>query len=151
MDVVQSGSITRRGLLKIATTVSALALVANIGLANGAAAEPNPVQRENAREGATDWQLTRVRVDRSDGCRSTAIEGYCSQQSVAAGQKLQIMVSTQPAVGTALRARASKRFSWDDAVCRILAVYDAVRAPRPELRAAALTQLLEGDHVHEPR
>lgn len=57
----------------------------------------NLTQRENAREGATDWQLTRVRVDRSDGCRSPAIEGYCSRQSVAAGEKLKIMVSTEPA------------------------------------------------------
>ena len=60
-------------------------------------AKPNIIQLENAREGSTDWQLTRVRLDRSDGCRSPAIEGYCSKQSVAAGETLQIMVSTQPA------------------------------------------------------
>ena len=57
----------------------------------------NPIQCENRREGSSDWQLTRVRLDRSDGCRSAVIEGYCSQQSVAAGEKLQIMVSTEPA------------------------------------------------------
>ncbi|WP_197455100.1 N,N-dimethylformamidase beta subunit family domain-containing protein [Stieleria varia] len=62
-----------------------------------AAADANIVQRENARQGSTDWQLTRVRLDRSDGCRSPAIEGYCSKQSVAAGETLQIMVSTDPA------------------------------------------------------
>ena len=67
MDVVQSGPITRRGLLKSVTTASALALVGNIGLANGASAEPNPIQKENARKGATDWQLTRTRVDKADG------------------------------------------------------------------------------------
>ncbi len=54
-------------------------------------------------------------------------------------------------LGQALRARASKRFSWDDAARRLVAVYDAVRVLRPELRAAALTQLREGDHAHEPR
>jgi glycosyltransferase involved in cell wall biosynthesis len=54
-------------------------------------------------------------------------------------------------LGQALRVWAGQRFSWDDAVRRLLAVYEAVRAPRPELRAAALTQLLEGDHAHEPR
>lgn len=59
--------------------------------------EPNIIQRENAQAGSTDWQLTRVRLDKSDGCRAPAIEGYCSQQSVAAGETLQIMVSTQPA------------------------------------------------------
>ena len=55
------------------------------------------------------------------------------------------------ALGQSLRARAAQRFSWDDAARRLLAVYEAVRAPRPELRAAALNQLLEGDHAHEPR
>jgi hypothetical protein len=53
------------------------------------------------------------------------------------------------ALGQALRTRASQRFSWDDAARRIVAVYDAVRVARPELRAAALTQLLEGDHARE--
>jgi hypothetical protein len=32
-----------------------------------------------------------------------------------------------------------------------LGVYEAIRAPHPELRAAALARLLEGDHAHEPR
>jgi glycosyltransferase involved in cell wall biosynthesis len=54
-------------------------------------------------------------------------------------------------LGRTLRARAINRFSWDDAARRLLGVYEAVRAPRPELRAAALAQLLEGDHAHEPR
>ena len=57
----------------------------------------NPVRKENKNTGTSDWQLTRTRVDRSDGCRCQAIEGYCSRQSVAAGEKLQIKVSTQPA------------------------------------------------------
>jgi glycosyltransferase involved in cell wall biosynthesis len=53
--------------------------------------------------------------------------------------------------GQALRARAVKRYSWDDAARCLVGVYDAIRAPRPELRAAALAQLLEGDHAREPR
>jgi len=53
-------------------------------------------------------------------------------------------------LGRLLRARAINRFSWDDAARRLLGVYEAIRAPRPELRAAALAQLLEGDHAHEP-
>jgi glycosyltransferase involved in cell wall biosynthesis len=54
-------------------------------------------------------------------------------------------------LGQALRARAISRFSWDDTARRLLDVYEAIRVPRPELRAAALAQLLEGDHAHEPR
>ncbi len=55
------------------------------------------IARENAREGARDWQLTRVRLDKTGGFRSPAIEGYCSRQSVAAGDALDIMVSSNPA------------------------------------------------------
>ncbi len=54
-------------------------------------------------------------------------------------------------LGRSLRARAINRFSWDDAARRLLGVYEAIRAPHPELRAAALARLLEGDHAHEPR
>ena len=46
---------------------------------------PDSIRQENMKPGATDWQLTRVRPDR-DGFRSAAIEGYCSRQSVKAGE-----------------------------------------------------------------
>ncbi len=52
------------------------------------------VVEENHKPGA-DWQLTRVRAD-GDGFRSPWIEGYCSKQSVAAGESIDIMVSTDP-------------------------------------------------------
>jgi len=102
MSIVQPDPITRRKLLKGAAGATTLAFSGTLGRSNffyaeQPAARPNVIQQENALEGATDWQLTRVRVDRSDGCRSMAIEGYCSKQSVAAGEKLQIMVSTEPA------------------------------------------------------
>ncbi|MCS7303492.1 MAG: hypothetical protein NZ602_00070 [Thermoguttaceae bacterium] len=61
-----------------------------------ASAKPNLVQLENQKPGALDWQLTRVRLDKPGGFRSPWIEGYCSKQSVAAGETLHIMVSTDP-------------------------------------------------------
>lgn len=75
--------------------LAAVALAATTVVARGAG--PNPIVIENAKAGTSDWQLTRVRLDRSDGCRSALIEGYCSRQSVEAGEKIEIMVSTQPA------------------------------------------------------
>lgn len=48
----------------------------------------NPIEAENRREGAPDWQLTRVRLEKNGGFRSPAIEGYCSRQSVAAGESI---------------------------------------------------------------
>lgn len=61
-----------------------------------AAADPNVIQRENALPGSNDWQLTRVKLDNPNQGRTSLIEGYCSKQSVAAGEKLDIMVSTNP-------------------------------------------------------
>jgi hypothetical protein len=55
------------------------------------------IELENAKPGH-DWQLTRVRLDKDvRGYRSPWIEGFCSHQSVAAGDALDIMVSTEPA------------------------------------------------------
>ncbi|MCR4416039.1 MAG: hypothetical protein NUV77_26790, partial [Thermoguttaceae bacterium] len=64
------------------------------------AAEParakSPIEIENAKPGAADWQLTRVRLDKIDGFRCPWIEGYCSKQSVRAGESIEIMISTDP-------------------------------------------------------
>jgi hypothetical protein len=57
----------------------------------------NLIQQENAKPGSTDWQLTRMRLDSSAGFRASIIEGYCSRQSVKAGETLDFFVSTQPA------------------------------------------------------
>lgn len=54
----------------------------------------NLIAAENARRGADDWQLTRVRTDGPRGFRAADIEGYCSRQSVKVGQSIDIMVST---------------------------------------------------------
>ncbi len=59
-------------------------------------ATASPIVRENRKQGATDWQLTKVRLDKYGGYRSPVIEGYCSHQSIEAGQKLEIFVSTNP-------------------------------------------------------
>ena len=55
-----------------------------------------PIPRENDLDGSKDWQLTRVRLDTNLGFRTPWIEGYCSKQSVEAGQSIDIMVSTDP-------------------------------------------------------
>jgi hypothetical protein len=59
------------------------------------ARDPTLIRRENAKEGSTDWQLTRPRVDGTK-YRSPWIEGYCSKQSVKAGEAIDVMVSTDP-------------------------------------------------------
>lgn len=86
-------------LLKHGVSVKLLPLlVAGMSILSadsGTAQDLNRIQAENRLPGSADWQLTRVRVP-SNGCRQINIEGYCSRQSVAAGDTLEIMVSTNP-------------------------------------------------------
>lgn len=99
--------ISRRNLL---ARSAAGALVASGGIASGsessgassgpaperpdADAVANPIPRENARPGTTDWQLTYVRA--ANDCRSPWIEGYASRASVAAGESIDLMISADP-------------------------------------------------------
>jgi hypothetical protein len=59
-------------------------------------ADSEVIRDENRKEGSRDWQLTRVRADASE-FRSPWVEGYCSKQSVAVGESIEIMISTEPA------------------------------------------------------
>ncbi len=86
---LKCGGILIAGAMAASTPASATSAT-SVGRRN------SPVKRENAKPGALDWQLTRVRTDR-EGFRSTWIEGYCSHQSVKAGDRLDIMVSASPA------------------------------------------------------
>jgi len=61
----------------------------------GTASRENRIEAENRKPGAPDWQLTNVRLLRS-GYRSQVMEGYCSHQSIEAGQKLEIMAGCDP-------------------------------------------------------
>ena len=101
--------ITRRHFVKSAATAaitSALApagtRAAESGAKDSAARQPQLIKTENLKEGARDWQLTRVRIAPLKGLqpgqvyRSPWIEGYCSRQSVEAGESIDFMVSTNP-------------------------------------------------------
>ncbi len=99
-DKRSHGQIDRRHLLKgtAATSLAWMAgasAIANRAEGHDAERDATLIQRENQHAGSTDWQLTRVRVDQST-FRSPWIEGYCSKQSVAAGESIDIMVSTDP-------------------------------------------------------
>jgi len=83
-------SSSRRDFIKTSAAAIAAAQLAQAAPAR----QPDLIQKENVRAGARDWQLTRVRPT---GYRTPAIEGYCSRQSVKAGEDLDVMVSTEPA------------------------------------------------------
>jgi hypothetical protein len=64
---------------------------------SGAAGVASPVTAENRKPGTRDWQLTKVRPTAGKGFRTTLVEGYCRQQSVEAGDTLEICISAEPA------------------------------------------------------
>jgi hypothetical protein len=85
-------------------------LIAALWMAGGvtAAARPNPIAIENARPGSTDWRLTKVarhddELYERGWKRRTGIEAYASRTSVAAGDTLDIHVSTDPAATYSVR------------------------------------------------
>ena len=55
------------------------------------------IARENQREGTRGWMLEKTAVDPKTKYRCPWIEGYCSRTSVAAGEAIDIIVSTNPA------------------------------------------------------
>ena len=85
----------RRDFLKGMVAATA-ALAASPSCSTPEAPRADLIGQENRKSGAGDWQLTRLRLDRRDGYRSPWIEGYCSHQSIEAGETLSIMVSTDP-------------------------------------------------------
>tara|TARA_R110002049_G_scaffold285698_4_gene467171 strand:- start:374402 stop:375913 length:1512 start_codon:yes stop_codon:yes gene_type:complete len=82
-------NLDRRDIFKAvaATGMAATAL--------GADSPPNAIETENARPGSTDWQLTRVQINHGN-FRTKLIEGYCSHQSIRAGEQMSVYVSTDP-------------------------------------------------------
>ncbi len=90
-----SSPFDRRSFIKGSAALGLAAATGGQGLA--AERTPGLVSSENRKGGSDDWQLTRVRLDQRGGIRASGIEGYCSRQSVAAGETIDIMVSSQPA------------------------------------------------------
>ena len=88
--------LSRRAAIKLAAGTGVTLSMGPIpSFGNTLPLKENPIALENRKQGARDWQLTRVRPD-SKMHRTPYIEGYCSRQSVKAGERLDIMVSTAP-------------------------------------------------------
>src|SRR5262245_24615334 len=93
-----TGRITRRQLLKAPAGVAAVTACATNGAPprGGGPRTGDLIRVENRKAGTTDWMLTNVRIDPPSRYRSPWIEGYCSRTSVRPGQRLELMVSTNP-------------------------------------------------------
>jgi hypothetical protein len=83
----------RRDFLKTGTAVAVASSVS--ASASPDARRADLIRAENARPGAR-FQLTRMMPDSAKSYRTSLIEGYCSRQSLKAGERLDIYVSTKP-------------------------------------------------------
>ena len=88
-------------------------------------------QAENARPGTRDWLLTKTRtipgkINRIlDNGRCEIIEGYCSANSIRAGERLQVMVSTNPA--SAFKLEIFRTGYYGGTGARLMKSFDAVK------------------------
>jgi hypothetical protein len=84
----------RRNILK---SIAGFGLTASVQPAlTFAAPRPKSIAEENAKPGTTDWMLKNTRIDPDTKFRCPWIEGYTSKIALAAGDSLDICVSTNP-------------------------------------------------------
>lgn len=101
----------------------------------------NVIQQENALPGSLDWQLTRIRLDKKDGIRSPSIEGWCSRQSLKAGETLDIFVSTKPAAKFKIEIFRTGYYSGRGArLMQDLGVFEGNEQPMPAVGACRLRE-----------
>ena len=129
----KNSNLSRRDLLKSAAA-GGLAFTAGVHVTPHAAAaaptEDNPIRKENAKPGTRDWLLTKTRTLPGkinkilpDG-RSPWIEGYCSANSVRAGETLRVMVSTNPVSDFKLEIFRTGYYNGDGA--RLMKRFDSL-------------------------
>lgn len=95
--------------------------------------DPNLIRRENAREGARDWQLSHVGLASGSSVRAAHIEGYCSRQSVKAGETIDIMVSTDPPAKFQIEIFRTGYYNGRGArLMQTLGPLDGTKQPDPE-------------------
>lgn len=94
----------------------------------------NPVVRENRLAGTRDWILTRTGVDPASRYRCPRIEGYCSQTSVRAGDKIQFHVSTDPASSFTIDIFRMGHYGGDGGrLMKRLGPFDGRPQPEPDI------------------
>ena len=94
-------------------------------------ASQNLIREENAKPGTRDWLLTKTRTvpgrinKNLDNGRCDVIEGYCNTNSIRAGEKLQIMVSTNPESNFKLEIFRTGYYNGDGA--RLVKTFDSLQ------------------------
>jgi len=127
-------NIRRREVIKGAAAAGLIAATGTHALVNAAetkAARSDLIKRENAKPGTRDWLLTKTRqlpgkINKIlNNGRCPWIEGYCSANSVRAGEKLQVMVSTNPESNFKLEIFRTGYYNGDGA--RLVRTFESLK------------------------
>src|SRR5690349_10048859 len=87
LSAVKTGSVLNHTCVRLVSLL--LAITWPLSINQGTArAETNPIQRENARPGTSEWRLTNPALHRE-------IEGYASLTSVNRGHRIAFYVNTK--------------------------------------------------------
>ena len=136
-------TVGRREVIKGAAAAGLIAATGTHALVHAAeskAARSDLIKHENAKPGTRDWLLTKTRTDPKKvtphltSGRSVSIEGYCSANSVRAGEKLKIMVSTNPESAFNLEIFRTGYYNGDGA--RLVKTFDSLKGttqPEPSV------------------
>jgi len=122
--------LNRRDLLK-GTVSAAFAMGGAAVYGKDSASGGNLIQQENAKPGTLDWRLTKThntpgKINKNlvNG-RSPKIEGYCSANSVRAGETLKVMVSVNPETSFRLDVYRTGYYNGDGA--RFIKRFDSIQ------------------------
>lgn len=134
-------NLSRRAALKIMTVAAAGTSLGGCSSINTFSAKGkfsprnmSLIREENAKAGASDWLLTKTRIDRPTRYRCPWIEGYCSRTSVRAGDSISFHVSTNPP--SAFRLELYRMGYYNGAGARrvlSLGPFQGVAQPDPEI------------------
>ena len=105
------------------------------------------IHAENDLPGTLDWQLTYTRVDPKTKWRSPLIEGYAGRQSVQAGDKLELFVSTDPPAPFVIDLyRLGYYQGKGGRFLRRLGPFAGKAQPTPPGQSAGISSVLHGSH-----
>ncbi|MDA7916478.1 twin-arginine translocation signal domain-containing protein [Verrucomicrobia bacterium] len=147
------------------------AAAASLGIASGAFGAPKAfgnaphtsspkrdlIRKENAKPGTSDWQLTKTRqlpgkINKIlNNGRCPWIEGYCSANSVRAGEKLRVMVNTNPVSEFKLEIFRTGYYNGDGA--RLMKRFDSLKGKTqedPEVGEAGCATSLSAENIKTP-
>lgn len=121
----------RRDFLK--TTGAAALAGTNSAKSATRPAQPDLIKNENSKDGAS-FQLTRMMPENAKSFRTSLIEGYCSRQSVKAGETIDFFVSTRPVAQFTIDLfRMGYYDSTGSRLMRTLGPFEGKMQPVPEM------------------